>query len=70
MKKYYVLHVFENGDRHEEEGMSKSDAVKEAKRLAEKFDDRKIFITTSGNSGQGCYYNPDGNHDITGQAWK
>ena len=69
MKKYYVLHVFKNGDRYENEFPSKNDAVKEATRLSEKFDDRKIFITTSGNSGQGCYLNPDGNHGITGYSW-
>ena len=69
MKNYNVEQVFENGDRHTGDDMSKVDAITEATRLSVKFDDRNIFIRCAGNGGAGCYLNPDGNHNLTGLAW-
>ena len=69
MKNYNVEQVFETGDVHGGERMSKAAAIAEAARLSGKFSDRQIFISCAGNGNFGCYLNPDGNHELTGKAW-
>ena len=69
MKKYNVEQVFETGPRQIGDDMSKASAIAEAVHLSNKFDDRNIFISCGGKGGEGCYLNPDGNHEITGIAW-
>jgi hypothetical protein len=53
-------------------GLSKSQAVKEARRMADDPEnaDNQVFVTWFRKSdGQHGYLNPDGDHAITGKSW-
>lgn len=59
-----------NGEDYPETGLTKSAAITAARKYAEKYPQKRIFISWfRGSDGQHGYLNPDGNHDITGEAW-
>lgn len=56
-------------ESHTFESMTLENAKKLIRECKAAFPMRKYFLSTAGNSGLGCYLNPDGNHSITGVAW-
>jgi hypothetical protein len=51
-------------------GLLKNQAKAQARALAKVYPDCKVFVSWF-RASDGChgYLNPDGNHDIEGQAW-
>ena len=70
MKAYTVEQVGPTDlERHDFDPMTLENAKRLIRKCKVAFPRRKYFLSTSGNSGLGCYLNPDGNHSLTGVAW-
>jgi hypothetical protein len=70
MKKYTIeMQGITADECYDFDPLPLADAKREIAALKLRFPARKFFLSTAGNSGMGCYLNPDGNHDITGKAW-
>jgi hypothetical protein len=67
---YDIEIVTMSGEDYPEAGLNKSAAIASAKKYAEQYPKKQVFISWFRKSdGQRGYLNPDGNHDITGKAW-